>query len=165
MLLTHYGDPGEGVRVIREGLAAIPTASFQQQYVSYLGGLALGALAADDPDAAATAIEEALRQSDRNEDRWGVAELLRIKGEVALSVGRDAHAELLFQQSLEWSRRQDALSWELRTATSLSRLWRSKGRSVEASATLGAVYNRFTEGFETADLIRARDLLQLLASS
>jgi predicted ATPase/DNA-binding winged helix-turn-helix (wHTH) protein len=165
--LIESGDPFEGTRLLREGLSGMPTAGFLQRYVSYLGTLAVGALEAGDPVGAGRAIEEALQQSDRTEDRWCVAELLRIKGEVILSGGRDADAEVeaLFQESLDWSRRQGALSWELRTAMSLARLKRAQGRATEASTLLGAVYNRFREGFETADLIRARDLLRILEPS
>ena len=155
-------DPAEGTRLIREGLAGMPRAGFQQRGVSYLGDLALGVLDTGDADGAAGAIDEALEQSDRNEDRWCVAELLRIKGEIALRGGRDAEAEALFRDSLDWSRRQGALSWELRTATSLARLKRAQGRATEASALLRLVYDRFTEGFDTADVRAARDLLAAL---
>jgi hypothetical protein len=163
--LIGSGDPLEGSRLIREGVSGMPTAGFQQRYVSYLGDLALGGLRAGDADGAARAVEEALQQSDRNEDRWCVAELLRIKGEIALDGGRDADAEALFQNSFDWSRRQEALSWELRTATSLARLRCAQGRPGEGIAILRPAYDRFTEGFGTADLIDARDLLATLESS
>ncbi len=163
--LIEGDEPLEGIRVLRESLSGMPSAAFQQRYVSYLGVLAVGALEAGDPDGATIAIEEALEQSERNEDRWCVAELLRIKGEITLSRGRDAYAEAeaLFGESLDWSRRQGALSWELRTATSLAGLKRSQGYAEEASAVLGPVYGRFTEGLETADLRVARGLLGALA--
>jgi predicted ATPase len=51
------------------------------------------------------------------------------------------------------------LSWELRCATSLARLWRDQNRSTEAIALLAPIYNRFTEGFETADLKAAKALI------
>jgi predicted ATPase len=57
------------------------------------------------------------------------------------------------------ARRQGALSWELRSATSLARLLRDQGRSAEALALLQPVYDGFTEGFGTADLITAKQLL------
>ena len=58
-----------------------------------------------------------------------------------------------------WARRQEALSWELRAATSLARLLRDQGRPADAIACLQPVYDRFTEGFGTADLIAAKQLL------
>ena len=57
------------------------------------------------------------------------------------------------------ARRQGALSRELRSATSLARLWRGQKRVNEARKLLGPVYRRFTEGFETADLVAAKALL------
>jgi predicted ATPase/DNA-binding winged helix-turn-helix (wHTH) protein len=161
LLLIESGDPVEGTRLLRAALSGMPTAGFQQRYVSFLGALAAGALAAGDRDDAAQAIDHALRLSRREEDRWCLAELLRIKGEVVLAGGSDAEAEAeaLFEESFDWSRRQGALSWELRTALSFARLRRAQGRQAEACALLDPVYRRFTEGFETSDLIRARDLL------
>ena len=60
------------------------------------------------------------------------------------------------------ARRQDALSWELRCATSLARLWHGQRRTSQARKVLAPVYGRFTEGFETADLIAAKTLLASL---
>jgi len=56
-----------------------------------------------------------------------------------------------------------AKSWELRAATSLARLWQSQGKRDEARELLSPVYDWFTEGFDTADLIEARALLDELA--
>jgi predicted ATPase len=73
-----------------------------------------------------------------------------------------AAAEDHFRQALGWARRQGALSWELRVVTSLARMWRNQGRSQEARELLARVYDRFTEGFETADLKAAKTLLNNL---
>jgi predicted ATPase len=73
-----------------------------------------------------------------------------------------AVGESHFQQSLEWGRRQGALAWELRSATSLARLWQRQGKTSQARKLLGPVYRRFTEGFDTADLVTAKALLQSL---
>jgi predicted ATPase len=105
-------------------------------------------------------VHKALERSETNEERWCVAELLRIKGELLLlENAAPAAAEGHFRRALDWARRQGALSWELRAATSLARMWRGQGRRKEANALLGPVYDRFTEGFETADLKAAKALL------
>jgi predicted ATPase len=65
-------------------------------------------------------------------------------------------------QSRDWARRQGALSWELRTSTSLARLQKDQGRIAEARSLLQSVYDRFSEGFETADLKTAKQLLNCL---
>jgi N-acetyl-beta-hexosaminidase len=63
------------------------------------------------------------------------------------------------RRALEWARRQGALSWELRAAMSLTQLRRKQAGWAGAAAVLRAVYDRFTEGFETADLRAAKALL------
>jgi predicted ATPase len=92
-------------------------------------------------------------------------ELLRVKGELLLlqcAPESTATGEDLFRQALDLVREQGALSWELRAATSLARLRYNQNCSAEASALLQPVYDRFTEGFDTADLIEAKALLDSL---
>ena len=74
-----------------------------------------------------------------------------------------AQAEACFQQALDVARRQQAKSWELRAATSLSRLWQRQGKRAEARELLAPIYDWFTEGFDTADLQDAKALLEELA--
>ena len=71
-------------------------------------------------------------------------------------------AERAYIASLDWARQQQAKSWELRTATSYSRLMRDQGRIGEARDLLAPVYGWFTEGFDTADLTAAKALLDSL---
>ena len=73
-----------------------------------------------------------------------------------------AAAEAAFQESLRTAREQDAMAWELRTATSLAGAWRGQRRTREARDLLASVRARFTEGFGTADLVRAAALLEEL---
>jgi predicted ATPase len=89
-----------------------------------------------------------------------------VKGELLLLQGAPeaaATAEDHFRQALDWARRQGALSWELRAATSLARLLRDRDRIGEARDLLSSVYGRFTEGFGTADLQAAKQLLDKLS--
>jgi predicted ATPase len=113
------------------------------------------------------AVDEALAWAERTGGRWAISEVLRLKGELFLlqgAQGATAVAEDHFRQALDWARRQGALSWELRAATSLARLLSHQGRSAEATALLRPVYDRFTEGFDTADLRAAKALLDALAA-
>jgi len=129
---------------------------------------------------AATELAEALAQTGRTaqalalvESRlglpdgdWVTPELLRLKGELLLlQNGSAAEAEALFRQALAGARRQEALSWELRAATSFARLLRNQGRPADAIACLQPVYDRFTEGFGTGDLISAKQLLDELTEA
>jgi predicted ATPase/DNA-binding winged helix-turn-helix (wHTH) protein len=96
------------------------------------------------------------------------AELLRLRGELLLSGKTPANAESsedLFRQALGLAHQHGALSWELRAATSLARLLCRQGQSAGAIACLQPVYDRFTEGFGTADLIAAKQLLDELSDA
>jgi predicted ATPase len=97
------------------------------------------------------------------EQRLHYAEILRLKGWM-LSLKDDLEgAERNFLASLDWARRQQAKMWELRTSTSLARLWQSQGKRQDAYELLASVYGWFTEGFDTKDLQEAKALLDELA--
>src|SRR6516165_9535763 len=121
-------------------------------------------LGGDTSNAALNVVEEALAISDETGERWAVAEVLRIKAGLLQSAGRAAADEIenLLVKSLETARRQQALSWQLRTACDLVRLRQEQGRGKEALRLLQSIYGRFTEGFGTADLIQAEALLESL---
>lgn len=67
--------------------------------------------------------------------------------------------ENVFQTALEIARGQQAKALELRAATSLARLWQQQGKHQAAYDLLAPVYGWFTEGFDTADLQEAKELL------
>jgi predicted ATPase/DNA-binding winged helix-turn-helix (wHTH) protein len=111
---------------------------------------------------------EALARVESGRIGWNAAEILRVSGEqVRKDRGPEAArtAEAAYLRSLDIARRQAALSWELRTATSLARLWRDQHRMREAHALLADVHGRFTEGFQTADYALAGALLLELSAS
>ena len=72
-------------------------------------------------------------------------------------------AEDCFFGALEVARQQGALFWELRAALSLAHLRIRQDRRDDARRLLAPVYDRFTEGFEAADLRCARALLETLS--
>ena len=160
-LLIWNGDLENGLRLLRSSLEQPPEASFQPRFTWFLGQLAEGFCRTGQIAQGLVTIDEALARSERNEDRWCLAELLRIKGAL-LARHEPANAEDHFAQSLDWAHRQGALSWELRAATSLARLLRAQHRVAEARDVLGSAYGRFTEGFATADLREAKSLLEEL---
>jgi predicted ATPase/DNA-binding winged helix-turn-helix (wHTH) protein len=161
-LLIARNDPA-GLALLRTGLARLRETGFTFRYTICLAALAQGLGAFGQVAEALTAIEEALDRAGRHEERWCLPELLRIKGELLrLEPEADGSAEACFRDALDEARRQQALSWELRAATSLAKLWRDAGKTAEAEASLSSVYDRFTEGFETADLRNAKALMDEL---
>jgi predicted ATPase/DNA-binding winged helix-turn-helix (wHTH) protein len=162
VLLIKRGDIGAGLEPMRAAFASVPHNAFSLLFTPLRAEMA-DALGRDgNATEALSIIDEALARSERIEERWCVAELLRIKGELVLRDGAPqaaTAAEDHFLQSLEWARRQGALSWELRTSTSLARLQHDQGRIAEARSLLQSVYDRFSEGFKTADLKTAKAFL------
>ena len=110
-------------------------------------------------------IDEQIEQVERPgwEERSHYAEILRLKGWLLTVKDDPESAEKNFLASLDWAREQQAKSWELRTSTSLARLWQQQGKTTEAHNLLAPVYNWFTEGFDTKDLKEAKALLEELA--
>ncbi|MBT2337735.1 MULTISPECIES: ATP-binding protein [Pseudomonas] len=97
---------------------------------------------------------------------WCSAELLRADAQTLLARNDPAledRAEAQLQTALAVAHRDHALAWELRSATSLARLWQRRGQGRAALELLGPVYRRFTEGFDTPDLLEADALLQDLS--
>jgi len=109
-------------------------------------------------------IEESLTQIARPgwEERWAFAEILRLKGWMLTLQGDLAGAEQQYLASLDWAHQQQAKSWELRTSTSLARLWQRQGKQEEAHGMLSEIYHWFTEGFDAKDLQEAKALLDSL---
>ena len=112
-------------------------------------------------------IAEAITAIETSKEKWCEAEVNRVAGEIALkSPGPDtAKAEAYFERALAVARAQQAKSWELRTATSMARLWRDQGKRQQARDLLAPVYLWFTEGFDTLDLKEAKALFDELAQS
>jgi hypothetical protein len=116
-------------------------------------------------DDALQLIDEQIVQIERPgwEERLYYAEILRLKGWILSLKGDLEGAERNFLASLDWARRQQAKMWELRTSTSLARLWQSQGKRQAAHDLLAPVYDWFTEGFDTKDLQEAKALLYEIA--
>jgi hypothetical protein len=114
-----------------------------------------------DLDNALKLIDEQITQIERPgwEERQSYAEILRLKGWMLSLKGDLEGTERNFLASLDWARRQQAKMWELRTSTSLARLWQGQGKREDAYELLAPVYNWFTEGFDTKDLLDAKALL------
>ena len=96
-------------------------------------------------------------------ERWYLAEILRLKGWMLTLQDELEGAEENYFASLNVAREQQTKSWELRTTTSLARLWQHQGKLHEARDILSEIYDWFTEGFETKDLQEAKRLLEELS--
>src|SRR5262249_9332169 len=120
-----------------------------------------------EPEAGLAVLSEALTLVGTTGERWYEAEIYRLKGELLLQQSSDnqGEAERCFQQAIAIAQNQQAKSFELRSATSLARLYQRQGKRQEAYDLLAPVYGWFTEGFDTPDLIEAKALLDELSES
>jgi len=153
-----------GLGVLREALRELAEVGFRMRYPAHLGALAEGLAAHGEVDAAHAAVEQAIELSAGSGEVWCMPELLRIKGDVLRAAGAAEAAEDQHMHALEAARRQGASSWELRAAISLTEARRRRD-AAEAQALLSVAYGRFTEGFETRDLRKARSLLDDMRGS
>jgi hypothetical protein len=130
--------------------------------ISAVSGLLLDTILTMSPCTAANDESVLLRGGLQS---WCAAELLRVQATRLLkqeSPHENWRAEALLLSSLDLARAQNALSWELRTASSLSTLWETQSRRREARDLLSGVYARFTEGHDTQDLRQAEAQLRRL---
>jgi predicted ATPase len=157
--------PAEQIASMHEGMA-IYRATGAALYLPYfLTLLAETSGEASQPDAGLRLLDEARTVIDSTQERFYEAEVQRLQGVLVLAQAADQHAqaETCFQHALDVAHRQQARSWELRAAMSLARLWQQHGRQAEAYDLLTPLYGWFTEGFDTADLLEAKALLDELA--
>jgi tetratricopeptide (TPR) repeat protein len=129
-----------------------------------------------------SAVAEALRLVEKNDERIYEAEVYRIKGELTLqkefnvqgstfkvpntqhlTPSIQAEAEGYLLKAIEIAQKQQAKSLELRAVMSLAHLWQSRGKRAEAHQMLSEIYDWFTEGFDTKDLQEAQALLAELS--
>jgi len=119
----------------------------------------------NDEDPGLRLLDDALALVGATGEGMYESEVHRLRGERlargAPDEARVRAAEACFTQALAIARRQDALSLELRAAMSLARFHRDRGRDELARDVILPVYQRFTEGFDTPDLLDARQLLNL----
>jgi predicted ATPase/DNA-binding winged helix-turn-helix (wHTH) protein len=159
VVLVKTGDLDGGSQLLRAGLYEVTEPNSGLWFLTTLSQMAE---ALGHAGRFADGLATVERGIDRSKRGWLAPELLRIKGELLLlqgTTGTTEAVEDVFRRALDGAREHASLSWELRAATSLARLLRDQGRPADATACLQPIYNRFTEGFSTADLIAAKQLL------
>lgn len=112
---------------------------------------------------AQTTIQSALDYAAAQNERWCIPEVLRIRASILTAEGRSDDAEATLLESMAIAREIGALSWQLRAASDLAKLWRVQSRAQDARKMLLPIYGEFTQGFATRDLVMAADVLASLA--
>ncbi|HLQ59323.1 MAG TPA: AAA family ATPase [Gemmatimonadales bacterium] len=160
---VKLGRRAEGIAEIREGLATLQAMGTEITRPQCSALLAESVAEDGRVEEGLAIIAETLAMVERTGAGYYEAELHRLNGELLLMQGegtRQREAEASFQRAIELAHLRLAKSFELRAATSLYRLFKGQRRDGEARRCLEQTYSWFTEGFETADLRDARELLQ-----
>lgn len=170
----------EGAAQIRQGLAVYRTMETEIMRPYFLSLLTEVCKNEGEMEQGLATLLEAFALTDRTGERWCEAELYRLKGELTLqkfnvqgsafqapntqhlTPNVQTEVEGYFLKAIQIAQKQQAKSWELRTSTSLARLWQRQGKQAEAYNLLSNVYSWFTEGFDTKDLQEAKALLEEL---
>jgi class 3 adenylate cyclase/predicted ATPase len=163
-VLAMQGQGTAGLAQLHQGMTAVLATGQELGRPFCLVLLAEAAGQVGQVDEGLRLLAEALMALEESRRGDLLAEAYRLQGELLLrqALPEAAQAEACFQRALTVARRQQAKSWELRAAMSLSRLWQHQGKRVEARDLLAPIYGWFTEGFDTTDLQEAKVLLEVL---
>jgi hypothetical protein len=164
-LAVTRDEAGAGLVLLRDALETLHAEQHSILATVFESAVAEGLRKTGQFDEALITINGAVARAACCGATFDMAELLRIKGQILAAMPRSdrTSAADCLMQSLAVAREQSALGWELRSATALARLLSENGQRDQARDTLVPVYDRFTEGFETADLRIARGLIHDLA--
>jgi class 3 adenylate cyclase/predicted ATPase len=163
--LALSNQPEDAVQLITSGIGAFQLTGARVWLPIYLAFLAKARAELGQFEDARRSIDQAMTAAEATKEKWCEAEIHRIAGEIALMppMPDTARATTCFQRALDIARAQHARSWELRAATSLARLWKNERGRADAYNLLAPIFGRFTEGFDTLDLLEAQTLLAELA--
>ncbi|PPJ48975.1 ATPase [Rhizobium sp. KAs_5_22] len=157
--LIRTGDLDKGVAMLRSAIGVLR----QDRYEIYIPQLAATlAKALSDcglADEACQVIDDTLKGVFANGGALEAPELLRVRGEVQHAQGNDLIARASFLDSISLADSQGAPAWRLRAETGLARTHRNQEGAKNARMRLEHLYAQFTEGFHTADMVTAAELL------
>ena len=169
-VLAEQNQPEDGIAMICKGITEWEKTRAEMLLPLFSALLAQAYQRAGQHGLASQTLDSALSVVAQTGERTYAAELIRQQGELCLMSTEKTEtsnvadttakqAENYFQEALKIAHQQNAKSWELRAAISLSELWQAQNRCQEAYALLEPIYTWFAEGFDTKDLKRARNLL------
>jgi predicted ATPase/DNA-binding winged helix-turn-helix (wHTH) protein len=165
-LAIYSGDARAGVQYLEDCLEQLEGMRYSMLSTGFRLIQVEGLIADGLPDGALALVGESIRRIETNGDLVHMPEALRVKAAALFRLPhpRADEAERCLIESLDWSRRQRARSWELRAASDLAALWASQQQPDRARAVLAPIFESFSEGFDTTDLMAAAGLMATLTS-
>jgi len=162
--LVLQGNIKESTELIQNGVAGMRSENIAIYFSGTFATLVEGQLKKGLLEEARESLDEAFAFVNETDERYWEAELFRLKSELLFIDGEISGAEACLHKAIEIARKQKAKSLELRAVMSLSKMWKDKqGKRAKAYQMLNEIYNWFTEGFTTPDLIEAKELLNDLS--
>jgi predicted ATPase len=159
-LLIRRGEVGAGLDYLHRCQTMLQATQYRMMATAFATALAEARAQQSQFDQALLAIDEGIAQIDsRGGESFDMPEMLRVRGHILQSSGRIEAAESCLLQSLELSRKQFALGWELRAALTLGRLWQGTGRAKDARNLVEPLYRRYEDGSDSRDLVAAKRFL------
>jgi len=152
-------DAPAGVQSLRKALELMEVEQYHVIRTTVMGALAQGLRKIGQVEEALITINGAIADSTDTGAEFDLPELLRIKAQILATRNEREAATTCLRQSIAKAQAQHALSPELRSAMTLSRMLQEEGEIAEARQCVASVYERFTEGFETADLKLAHAMI------
>jgi predicted ATPase len=165
-LAVSRGDLLRGIELLQTALTALHEDGYELYRPQLSVTLAEGLAKTAECELAYSTICEAITWAETRGRVLHVIELSRVKGEILTSMSEQdtSEGEACLLQSLQLARERGLLSLELRAGISLARLWADRAQPDKALELLDPVFKRFSEGFQTRDLVAAANLLQQLRS-
>ncbi len=157
------GDLDRGIEQLKDSIAVQQAIGSGLVRSAFLGALAELLTFGGRVEEARRALEEAFAHAARMSEGGYIAELHRAQAQVDQASGKTGDAEASYRKAMDYASQQQAKTFELRAATGLARLLLSQQRGPEGRAALKPVYDWFTEGHSTADLVTARATLDEIA--
>lgn len=153
-LLLHQGLVEPAIQLLRKGLTQLPSSKINVVRLDALQTLSQALLESGSGFESLVVINEAIGLAKKNGGVFSLADLLRAKAEIMMSLPHLDQATIddLLSRSMNCAKEQSALFWELRVALTMARSKTSQGKILEAKEILQGVYYRFTEGFDIRDL-------------
>jgi predicted ATPase len=161
-LAVSRGDLSRGVESLQTALAALHEDGYELYRPEFTLTLAEGLAKTGERERAYSTICEAVSWAETRGRVLNFIDLLRVKGEIRTSMSQQyaGEGEACLLQSLKLARQRGLLSFELRAGISLARLWADRAQRDKALELLDPIFNRFSEGFQTRDLVAAAQLLR-----
>jgi predicted ATPase/DNA-binding winged helix-turn-helix (wHTH) protein len=160
-LMIKQGSLEEGIASLRRSIDRLKESHWRVEYTRFSSELARALGLAGRATEGLRIVDQAIEHCENSGERWALPEVLRIKAGL---VSDTEERERLLRKGIELAQHQHALSWELRLTTSLARDLRCRSKKEQALRELQNVYAKFSQGFSSADLVEARNLIAALGA-